>query len=87
MMSLPKPMGHNGKMRTSAEPNKIYILQKVLMRAIEKCNFLLNLSHCVKSYGHLHQINHDHSPNMAMSLDHGFKFGKFLSLAQFYIKF
>ena len=55
-MSLPKTMEDNGKMQTSAEPNKIYIVRKVLMRAIKKCNFLLNLSHCVKRYGHLCQI-------------------------------
>ena len=29
---------------------------KALMRAILKCNFLLNLGHCVKSYGHLCQV-------------------------------
>ena len=29
--------GNNGKMRTSAEPNKIYIVWKVLMKAIKKC--------------------------------------------------
>ena len=34
MMSLPKTIENNGKMRTSAEPNKIYIVRKVLMRAI-----------------------------------------------------
>ena len=39
MMSLPKTMENNGKMRTSAEPNKMYIVGKILMRAIQKCNF------------------------------------------------
>ena len=39
MMSLLKTMENNGKMRTSGEPNKIYIVGKVLMRAIQKCNF------------------------------------------------
>ena len=39
MMSLPQTMEDNGKMRTSAEPNKIYIVRKVLMRAIQKCTF------------------------------------------------
>ena len=33
MVSLPKTMENNGKMRTSAEPNKIYIVQKALIRA------------------------------------------------------
>ena len=27
-------------MRTSSEPNKIYIVRKVLMRAIQKCTFI-----------------------------------------------
>ena len=39
MMSLSKTVENNGKMRTSPEPNKIYIIRKVLMRAIQKCNF------------------------------------------------
>ena len=64
-------------MRTSAGPNKIYIVGKVLTRAIQKCKLLLNLSHCVKSYGHLCQIYQNHSPNMVMSLDPGFKFLNF----------
>ena len=34
MMSLPETMKKNGKMRTFGEPNKIYIVEKVLMRAI-----------------------------------------------------
>ena len=41
---------------TSAKPNKLYIIRKVLMRAIQKCTFKKNLSHYVKSYGHLCQI-------------------------------
>ena len=43
--------------------------------------FLLNLSHCVKRYGHLCQIYQNHSPDIVMSRDPGFKFGKFLSFA------
>ena len=43
-------------MRTSAKPNKLYIIRKALMRAIQKMYFVLNLSHYVKSYGHLCQI-------------------------------
>ena len=39
MMSLPKTMENNVKMRASAEPNKLYIIRKVLMRALQKCNF------------------------------------------------
>ena len=33
-------MENNGKMRTSAEPNKIYIVQKVLMRAFQNVTFI-----------------------------------------------
>ena len=36
MMSLPETMENNAKMRTSLEPNKIYIIRKVLMTAIQK---------------------------------------------------
>ena len=39
MTSLPITMKDNGKARTSWEPNKIYIVRKVLKRAIQKCNF------------------------------------------------
>ena len=42
-------------MRTSSKLNKLYINRKVLMRAIQKLLFF-NLSHYVKSYGHLSQI-------------------------------
>ena len=38
-MPLPTTMENERKMWTSEEPNKIYIVGKVLMRAIEKCNF------------------------------------------------
>ena len=37
MMSLPKTMEKQWEMRTSAKPKKLYINQKVLMRAIQKC--------------------------------------------------
>ena len=43
-------------MRTSEEPNKVYIVGKVLMGGYSKMYFLLNLSNCVKSYGHLCQF-------------------------------
>ena len=42
-------------MRNSAEPNKILIVRKVLMRAIQ-VQLLLSLSHCVKRYVHLCQV-------------------------------
>ena len=30
---------NNGKMQTSAKPNKLYIIRKALMRAVQKCTF------------------------------------------------
>ena len=39
--------------------------------------FLLNLSRCVKSYGHICQIYQNHSPDMVMSRNPGLKFRKF----------
>ena len=36
---------NNGKIRTSAKPSKLYLVRKVLIRAIQKCTFLLNLNH------------------------------------------
>ena len=39
LASLPKTMKDNRKVRTSSEPNKIYIVRKDLRRAIQKCNF------------------------------------------------
>ena len=52
MTSLPKTMEKCGPRRNQTND----IIQKVLMRAIQKCTFLLNVSHYVKSYGHLCQI-------------------------------
>ena len=46
-----------------------------------KMYFLLNLSHCVKSYEHFCQIYQNHSPNMVMSRDPGSKFRKCLFFA------
>ena len=37
MMSLPKTMENNRKMRASAEPNKLSFVRKDLMRAVQKC--------------------------------------------------
>ena len=37
--SFKRRNGNNGKMRTSEEPNKIYIVGNFLMRATQKCNF------------------------------------------------
>ena len=49
--------------------------------------FLLNLSHCVKRYGHLCQFFQNHSPNMVMSRDLASNSENFLSFALFCIKF
>ena len=43
-------------MQTSERPLKLYIIQKVLTRAIQSCKFHQNLSDFVKSYGHLSEI-------------------------------
>ena len=80
MMSLSKTMKDNGKEWTSSEPNKVYIVRKVLMRAIQNV-ISIELSHCVKRCGHLCQIYQNHSPNMVMSRDPGFTFRKFLFFA------
>ena len=69
-------MGTMGKCRPRRnQTNKIYIVQKVVMRVIQK---LLNSSNCVKRYGHLCQIYHDHSPNMVTSRNPASKIRKFL---------
>ena len=39
MMSLPKTMENDRKMRTSVKTKEIYIVRKILMRAVQTCNF------------------------------------------------
>ena len=56
MMSLLKTMEKQWEMQTSAEPNEIYIVWKVLMRAIQKCNFYWIWATLSKCYGHLYQV-------------------------------
>ena len=41
----------NGKIRTSAKPNKLCIIQKVMMRAFRKYNFYWNLTLSMKGGG------------------------------------
>ena len=48
-----EPMAKFGPSQSEAN---FYIIQNVLIRAIQKCIFLLNFSYCVKIYGHLCQI-------------------------------
>ena len=43
-------------MRTSEKPVELYIIRKVLTRAIQEMQVLSNLSNFVKSYGHLSEI-------------------------------
>ena len=84
MMSLPKTMENNGKQCENADPGgtkQTIYRSKVFYESYTKMSLLLNLSHCVKCYGHLCQIYHDHSPNMVMSRDPGFKLRKFLFFA------
>ena len=68
---------NNGKMQTSAEPNKIYINRKDLMRAIQKCNFYWIWATVSKVMGIYVKFYHDQSPNIVMSCDPGSKFRKF----------
>ena len=58
-----------------------YISLERFEESYSKMLFLLNLSHCVKSYGHLCQIYQNHSSDMVMSRDPGLKFRKFLFFA------
>ena len=51
MTSLPKTMAKFGP---PGNQKNMYTIRKVLIRTIQKC--ALNLSHCVKSYGHFCQI-------------------------------
>ena len=63
-------------------PKTIANIRNVLMRAFQKMYFLLNLCHCVKSYGHYCQIlaffYDARSPDMVMSSDPRSKFQKVL---------
>ena len=81
MMSLPKTMENNRKMQTSAEPNKIYIVQKVLMRAIQKCNFYWIWATLSKVMGIYVTFYHDHSPNLSCHLTLATNFEIFLPFA------
>ena len=64
-----------------------YIIRKVLIRAIHKMYFLLNLGHCFKSYGHFlsnfGSFYHAHLPNMVMSRGPSCKFWKFFTCPNF----
>ena len=73
-MSLPKQW-KNSDLR---ETRQIIYHSKGIDKSYPKLYFLLNLSHCVKSYGHFCQIlvlfYDDRSPNMVMSRDPRCKF-------------
>ena len=87
MMSLPKTMENNGKMRTSMEPNKIYIVRKDLMKVIQKCNFYWIWATVSKVMGIYVKFYHDHSPNMVLSRDPKQQISKILFFVWFHIKF
>ena len=82
MTSLPKTM-ENAYLRKTTD--KLYTIRIYHSKGIDdsypKMYFLLNLSHYVKSYGHLCQIfgifYDARSPNMAMSREPRSKFRKF----------
>ena len=66
----------------------IYIYRsKGFDESYSKMYLLLNLSNCVKSYGHLCQIYHEQSPNMVTSRDPGFKFRIFYFLPNSILNF
>ena len=74
---------NNGKMWTSAKPNKLYITRKVLMRAIQKCTFYwiwTTMSKVMGIYVKFWHFYDAHSLNMAMSRDPRSKFRKNLFL-------
>ena len=77
MMSLPKTMEQWENADLDGTKQNIY-RWKGFHENYSKMKFLLNLSHCVKSYGHLCKIYQNHSPNIVMSRDPGFKFRKFV---------
>ena len=67
MMSLPKQWENADLGGTKQNIHR----SKGFHESYSKMYPLLNLSHFLKSYGHLCQIYHDHSPNMVMSRDPG----------------
>ena len=74
-MSLPKTMENNSKMWTFEEPNKIYIVGKVLMGAIRNLIFIEFELLCQKLWAFM-SIYQNHSPNMVMSRDPGLQIPK-----------
>ena len=74
-------METNGKMRTSAEPNKIYIVPNVLMRTIQKCKFYWIWATVSKVMGIIAKFTKTTHQIMVMSGDPGFRFRKFLFFA------
>ena len=78
---IPKTM-ENANLR---ETKQIVYHSKGIDESYPKIYFLLNLSHYVKSYGHLYQFWHffydARSPNMAMSRDPRSKFRKIFTFS------
>ena len=64
-------------MRTSGKPNKLYIIRKVLMRAIQNKGFIEFEPPCQKLWAFMSNFGSFYdarSPNMAMSRDPRSKF-------------
>ena len=78
-------MENNGKMRTSAEPNKIYIVGKVFMKAIQKCSFYLILATVSKVMGIYVKFTATNHQIWSRDLTPGFKFRRFLFLHNDYV--
>ena len=71
-MSLPKTMENNEEIRASTKPNKVYINQKVLMRAIQNALLTEFEPLCQKLWALLSNIGifyHACSPNIVISRD------------------
>ena len=75
---------NNGKIRTSAKPNKLYIIRKILMRAIQNVLFIEFEPLCQNVWAILSNFRFFYDarlPNMVMSLDPRSKFWKFFILS------
>ena len=75
-------MENNEKMRTSAKPNKLYIIRKVLMKAIQNVLFIEFEPLCQKLWPFLKNFG-IFTPNMVMSRDPRNKFRNFFFCPNF----
>ena len=72
MTSLPKTLKKMEKCGTCQNQTK-YISFERFQRVLFKNVIFIEFGHCVKSYWHLCQIYQEHSSNIIMSHDPGFK--------------